>query len=179
MSFPVFCHECLLRRWRESRTGAKHHVWLSGCALPWPTGLMMMFSFSSLSLTVGNGHLSVCLSVDGPPLFLYCRACPPPQHLLNRLFGCFYMAVFYHFCCFNLMWFLFHCTPCLYSSLPSVCEGQRWPVKATVCLLRRGGAFISVLCFLPAPLVHTHTHIHTQQYHTASSYVFMLVFCKQ
>lgn len=123
--------------------------------------------------------LSVCLSVDGPPLFLYCRACPPPQHLLNRLFGCFYMAVFYHFCCFNLMWFLFHCTPCLYSSLPSVCEGQRWPVKATVCLLRRGGAFISVLCFLPAPLVHTHTHIHTQQYHTASSYVFMLVFCKQ
>lgn len=162
MSFLVFCHECLLRRWREVRTGAKHHVWLSGCALPWPTGLMMSFSFSSL------WGMDTCLSVDGPPHFLYwCRTCPPPQHLLNRLFGCFYVAVFfYHFCCFNLMWFLFHCTPCVYSSLPSVCEGQRWPVKATVCLLQRSGAFISVLCFLPAPLVHTHTYPHTAISHS-------------
>lgn len=47
------------------------------------------------------------LSLDGPPHVLCCRASlpppPPPHHLLNRLFSCFCIAVFYYFGPFYLM----------------------------------------------------------------------------
>lgn len=110
-------------------------------------------------------------SIDGPPHFLCCCTSlhpppppPLPHHLLNKLFSSFYIAVFYHFGSFCLCDF-YSTVPCLYSSLSAVCEVQRWLffwlVKATVCLLQRGGAFVSVLTFLPAPLFLTHISTHS------------------
>lgn len=191
--------------WNRSVTRGKadEHIWLSVCQLPltcrakFPE-LSSLFTFSSLkgiytpALWVSKvctlkekTKKQACLSVNGSSHFLCCRASPLHHHLLNRLFSCFYIAVFYlfFFCSFYLMWLLFLCyaMSLLFTvhNLWSTKVTFFWLVKASVCLLQRGRAFVSVLSFLPAPLFHTHISTHTQQYHTASSYAFMLVFCKQ
>lgn len=185
----------------------EHHVWLSICVLPltcradFPE-LSLLFSFSSLKF---NKHFRCG---ERPPAQWVFKGCTLKEKniliilsvyrwsftlcavlllllltifLTDRGLAAFISQYFIIFGSFYFMWFLCHCTTCLYSSLSTVCEVQRWLVfwlvKATVWVLQRGGAFVSVV-FSACSSV-SHTHIHTQQYHTASSYVFMLVFCKQ
>lgn len=173
----LLCHKYLWRWSRDegNKQGDELHVWLSICL--WPTGLIS-HSCHCCSVSVHWNSTSTFSVGDLPGGFLRAAlwkkeitespVCAPPPHPLNTSrFSCFYIAVFYHSGSFYFLWFLFHCTTCLFSSLSSVCEVglQRWlffsPTSESHCVFVTEGwsvCFSGLFCLL---LCFTHTYPHT------------------
>lgn len=125
------------------------------------TPLLSRVFIEAIDERVGNVHL--------PARWGFLKSLPHSLLLTIFLTDCFYIAVFYPFFLFNVI-FIPPSLLCL------VVRGGdfSFPSRSHRVFVNRGLEHLFQCCLFspPAPLFHTHT----QQYH---SYVFMLVFCQQ